>query len=153
MNESLHPHVTVATVVSNQNKFLFVREKSKGKDVLNQPAGHLELNETLIEAATRETYEETGYRVRITGYLGVSQFSSPLNGVTYIRHSFVGEIVEHDASAKLDEDILEALWLTPEELSSRPEALRSPMVKNDLQRFLDKQIFSTNMISVLCFTD
>ncbi len=54
------PHVTVACVVHAEGKFLVVEETINGKALWNQPAGHLEANETLVEAAARELWEETG---------------------------------------------------------------------------------------------
>ena len=51
------PHVTVATIVEHQSRFLMVEEKRDGRIVLNQPAGHLEANETLLQAATRRAHE------------------------------------------------------------------------------------------------
>jgi 8-oxo-dGTP pyrophosphatase MutT (NUDIX family) len=49
------PHITVATIVEHAGKFLFVEEFKAGQHVFNQPAGHLEPNETLPQAALRET--------------------------------------------------------------------------------------------------
>ena len=54
------PHVTVACVVHARGKFLVVEESINGKALWNQPAGHLEANETLLQAAKRELWEETG---------------------------------------------------------------------------------------------
>ena len=64
-------HVTVATVVEKDGKFLFVEEHTAGvtHTVFNQPAGHVESGETLIEAAIRETMEETGHEVSIDALL------------------------------------------------------------------------------------
>ncbi len=56
------PHVTVACVVHAEDKFLIVEETINGKALWNQPAGHLEANETLLQAAERELWEETGIR-------------------------------------------------------------------------------------------
>ena len=64
-----NPHITVACVLKRLDKFLFVRERIEGRTVYNQPAGHLEKNETLIEAAKRETLEETGWEIEVTGFL------------------------------------------------------------------------------------
>ena len=83
-----NPHITVAVVLKRQDKFLFVRERIEGRTVYNQPAGHLEKNETLIEAAKRETLEETGWEIQVTGFLGVYQYVSKSSGICYIRHSF-----------------------------------------------------------------
>ena len=82
------PHVTVATVVFRQEagdsdgKYLLVFEKSEGQMVYNQPAGHLEAGETLAEAAIRETVEETGWKIKPTGLLNITLYTSPRNGVT-----------------------------------------------------------------------
>lgn len=65
------PHITVATIVEDNGRFLMVEELKHGRVVLNQPAGHLDPNETLTEAAVRETLEETGWDVEPTGVLGI----------------------------------------------------------------------------------
>ena len=61
------PDVTVATVVVRDGRLLVVEERVNGALVLNQPAGHLEPDESLVDAALRETREETGWDVRLTG--------------------------------------------------------------------------------------
>jgi len=58
MSQVWRPHVTVATVIERDGKFLFVEELAGQGSVLNQPAGHWEANESLVEAAARETLEE-----------------------------------------------------------------------------------------------
>lgn len=63
--------MTVATVVPRDGRLLLVEERVRGALVLNQPAGHLEPGESLIEAAARETLEETGWEVVISHLVGV----------------------------------------------------------------------------------
>ena len=82
------PHVTVATVIENAGRFLLVEEWSSGQLVYNQPAGHLDPGETLLEAAVRETFEETGWQVELTGIVGSCLYKAPLNGETYYRTTF-----------------------------------------------------------------
>lgn len=65
------PHITVATIVEDNGRFLLVEEFKAGRHVFNQPAGHLEANETLLEAALRETLEETAWDVELTGIVGI----------------------------------------------------------------------------------
>ena len=71
------PDVTVATVVVRDGRLLMVEETVGGQQVLNQPAGHLEPDESLQDAACRETLEETGWEVRLTGFVGAYQWKAP----------------------------------------------------------------------------
>ncbi len=121
------PHVTVATVVPREGTFLFVEEKSAHGLVLNQPAGHLEADESLIEAALRETLEETGWTVRMSSFLGIYQWTAP-DGFHFVRVAFAAEPVSHDPSRKLDEGIVRALWLSPDQFQAQAQRHRSPMV-------------------------
>ncbi|MEY8263376.1 MAG: NUDIX hydrolase [Bermanella sp.] len=121
------PHSTVATIIEKDGKLLFVEELDAGQLVYNQPAGHLEENESLIAAAVRETQEESAYLCEITGYLGLYTYTAASNGVTYHRHCFVGKALSYDAQATLDEGIRGIRWLTPQELIASNKA-RSPLV-------------------------
>ena len=140
------PHVTVATVVEKNGKFLFVEEESSGQKVLNQPAGHLEPNESLIEAAIRETLEETGWHVSITGLLCIGLYTSPNNGVTYHRTTFIGQAEQHDQDAKLDDGIIQALWLAPDEVAKYPSRPRSPLVMEAVHQYLDQSAYPLSIV-------
>lgn len=96
--------------------------------VYNQPAGHLESGESLFEAAVRETREETGWLVDLQGVLNFTLFTSPINGVSYYRTTFLAKAVEEIANARLDEGIEAAVWLTYDEILRRRQQLRSPVV-------------------------
>lgn len=142
------PHTTVATIVEREGKFLMVQEKSGGRLVYNQPAGHLEANETLLEAACRETLEETAWRVRLEKFLGVYQYTSPLNGITYIRHCFVASAIEPQTEQALDPDIVDALWLSLEQLEAcEPTELRSPLVLEVLRDYLAGKAYPLHVIA------
>jgi 8-oxo-dGTP pyrophosphatase MutT (NUDIX family) len=121
------PHVTVATLVERDNLYLLVYEEADGRKVFNQPAGHLEPNETLIEAAIREALEETAWHIKLTGVVGVNLYTAPSNNITYFRTTFIGEAISHDAYRRLDKGIIDAVWLTYEEIVARKDQLRSPM--------------------------
>ena len=131
-----HAHVTVATIVEDQGRFLFVEEIKGGKAVLNQPAGHLEPNETLRQAAVRETFEETGWDVELTGLVGIYLYTAPSNGVTYQRVCFSARPVRHHPGRALDEGIVAARWYSRTELAEQPERWRSELVPRCVDDYL-----------------
>ena len=134
--ERFTPHVTVAIVVERDGMFLLVEETSGGKTVLNQPAGHLEKDESLLDAAVRETLEETGWAVDITHLIGIQLYRAPSNGVTYLRATFSANPLER-RTEKLDDGIIAAHWLTESDIRSREAQLRSPLVLQAVEAYLD----------------
>jgi 8-oxo-dGTP pyrophosphatase MutT (NUDIX family) len=123
------PDVTVATVVVRDGRLLCVEEHANGRGlVINQPAGHLEPDESLQEAALRETLEETGWDVRLTAFIGAYQWMAPETNRHYLRFAFAAEPVRHDPQRPLDDGIVQALWLTPSELLEARDRHRSPLV-------------------------
>ena len=122
------PHITVATVVERDGRYLVVEECPHGSSVLNQPAGHLEGGESLPDGAAREALEETGYRIRPTHLLGLYVWTSPNNGATYFRICFTGEVLEKVEGYAIDKDIQAVHWYTLDELRERRDMLRSPLV-------------------------
>lgn len=128
-----YAHVTVATIVKKDDTFLLVHEQTDNGEKYNQPAGHLEPNETLYEAAIRETKEETGWDVELTGLVRVNQYTAPSNGVTYLRVTFLAHPTSFNENAKLDEGIIEAKWLQLEEIKQLGNQLRSPLVLSDIE--------------------
>ena len=121
------PDVTVATVVVRDGRLLCVEERANGQLVINQPAGHLEPDESLIEAAVRETREETGWNVRVTHIVGAYQWKAK-TGRHYLRFAFAAEPLDEIPGATLDEGIVRALWLAPDELQALAARHRSPLV-------------------------
>ncbi len=121
-------HLTVAAVIPQREHFLCVEELCDGRAVINQPAGHVEAGESLVEAVVRETYEETGWRVAPVWFLGITIYRSPQDGITYYRHSFVCEPLAQEVKRPPDPGIQRALWLNFAELQASTTQLRSPMV-------------------------
>lgn len=123
------PRVTVATVVFDGERYLLVEEVAEaGTPVLNQPAGHLEPGESLVQAAVRETLEESGWHVTIEALLGASLLTNPVTGITYYRTSFLARPDRHDPARGLDPGILGPRWLRYEEITENPSRLRSESV-------------------------
>ena len=132
-----NPHITVATVIEKDQQFLMVEEWVNGQLVLNQPAGHLEPDETLLEAAYRETLEETAWQVDISAVLGLALYKAPGNGVTYYRTTFIGAALRHFPERELDKDIENVLWMSIEQLQQNRHRLRSPLVLKTLEKYLN----------------
>lgn len=137
------PHVTVAAIIHREGKFLLVEETENNKIVVNQPAGHLENNETLIEAVVRETLEETRWDFIPKYISGIFQWKH--NNDTYLRFCFVGDIVKEHKNLELDSGILRTLWLTETELR-KSENLRSPLVIKSIEDYLAGNKFPLSLI-------
>ena len=129
------PAVTVATIVERDGRFLVVEEETRAGRRLNQPAGHLESGETSPEAAVRETLEETGWRVVPTHLVGIYTWSAPDNGATFVRFAYAARAESHDPGRPLDDGIVQALWLSHDELVARRAAHRSPLVLRCVEDF------------------
>ncbi len=145
---SWQPHITVATVVEDQGRFLLVEELAEGRHVFNQPAGHLEADESLLEAALRETLEETGWEVELTAVTGIYLYTAPSNGVTYQRVCFAARPLRHHPERPLDEGIIGPRWLTREELQAQPEKWRSHLVARCIDDYLAGERFPLSLIRV-----
>ena len=59
------PNVTVAGIIERDGRFLLVEEHTSQGIKLNQPAGHLEPGESLIDAVKREVLEETAFNFEV----------------------------------------------------------------------------------------
>ena len=130
-----NPEVTVAAIVERDNRFLMVEERISGRLVLNQPAGHLEDGETLVDAVIRETREETAWRLRPEALVGTYLWRAP-DGRSFLRFAFCGSVDDHHAQQPLDAGIQRALWISNEQLLAQASRLRSPMVLRCVHDFL-----------------
>lgn len=104
--------------------------------MINQPAGHLESGESLIDAVIRETQEETAWLFKPTALIGIYRWQHPLHGDTYMRFCFTGDAIKFDKSQPLDDDIHQALWLNQAQLKKRHADVRSPLVLDCLNDYL-----------------
>lgn len=125
------PHVTVATLVHAQGQLLVVEEFVDGKATLNQPAGHLEADETLQQAARRELREETGIDATPQHFIGIQQWIAPDN-TPFVRVLFSLDLPEMLPTAPQDSDISRCLWLPPQAIVQAGN-LRSPLVAESVR--------------------
>jgi len=140
------PHVTVATIVCKEKQFLMVEEDIRGKSELNQPAGHLESGESLLEAACRETFEETAYRIQLVHLIGIYQWTSPLSHKEFIRFCFSGEVISHVPEQPLDSGIIAAHWFSHEQILERSAQLRSPMIIQSIGDYLSGITYPLSLV-------
>lgn len=141
------PHVTVAAVVERDGKFLLVEEHTEDGIRYNQPAGHLECRESLIDAVIRETLEETGYHFRPKALVGVYNWRNEARDMTYLRFAFAGDVIGHEAGRALDEGIIAAHWLTPDEIRARREQHRSPLIVRCMEDCLAGRRYPLELIA------
>jgi len=143
------PNVTVAAIIEKDGKFLLVEEETADGVMFNQPAGHLENGETLLDGVKRETWEETAHRFEPTGLLGVYHWKHPKKDITYLRFAFTGNDLGHDPAQQLDEGILRAVWMTPDEVRATQDRHRSPQVLTCIELYLAGQRFPLSVLTHL----
>jgi len=141
------PSVTVAAVIEREGEFLLVEERAEGRVVYNQPAGHWEPGETLVDGCAREVLEESGYRFKPTEVLGFFTWQHPQTGTTFVRIAFTGELLGHEADRPLDKEIIRAVWLTPEALRAESAKHRSPLVMACIERYLSGKRYPLDVIA------
>ena len=137
--DQFKPNTTVAVVVVCKNKFLLVEEIENNKVVFNQPAGHIEAEENLINAAKRELEEETGLILNPEYLSGIYYFLRPELNLYYLRFCFVVHVDEELETTPQDDDITACHWFTLAEIESRAAQLRSPMVLDCVKDYLSGQ--------------
>jgi ADP-ribose pyrophosphatase YjhB (NUDIX family) len=148
------PSATVAAIIEQNGKFLLVEEHTPEGLRLNNPAGHLDQGEGLIEACAREALEETMHTFEPTDLIGVytSRFIRPAQGsrlkqdVTYLRFAFCGALGPLQPERKLDTGIVRTLWLTPDEIRASSDRHRSPLVVSCMEDYLTGRRFPLNLI-------
>ncbi len=143
------PHVVVACVVERDGRFLIVEEQVNGQLLLNQPAGHWEQNESLIDAAKREALEETRWEVAPTDLLGLYHFDPPGLGYGFLRVAFAATALRERPELPLDAGIQRALWMTRGEIAASGARHRSPMVLRCVDDFLAGKRYPLDFIAHL----
>ena len=145
----LKPEITVASVIERDNRFLLVEEETEYGVLLNQPAGHLEANETLVEAAVRETLEETACELIPRALVGVYLLQYNLKNdekVSFLRFTFTGDIGLKQ-NRTLDPDILRTVWMTYDEIAACPEKHRSSLVLKSIDDYRNGQRMPLSVLS------
>jgi len=133
---TFRPDVTVAAIAERDGRFLLVEEHIGSRLVLNQPAGHLEDGESLLEAVRRETLEESAWHFAPTSLVGVYLWKQPENGRSFIRVAVSGSVTHHEPQRRLDRGIERTLWLPRDQIVAKSARLRSPLVLRCIDDYL-----------------
>jgi 8-oxo-dGTP pyrophosphatase MutT (NUDIX family) len=138
--------LTVAAIAEADGRFLFVQERAARRVVLNQPAGHVEPGESLLDAVVRETREETGRSFIPQAVTGIYQWQGPA-GRMILRIAFAGLVDEQSPEARLDRAIIRTLWLDRGQLAARLPEHRSPLVPLCVDDYLRGARYPLEMLS------
>lgn len=141
------PNVTVAAVVEQDGKFLLVEEETTRGALYNQPAGHLEPDESLLASVIRETLEETAHHFVPRALLGVYHYRYHPSNITYMRFAFTGDVAGREAGRKLDTGIIRALWMTADEIRASRARHRTPLVLRCVEDYLSGRRYPLDLIT------
>lgn len=131
------PHLTVAAVAERDGRFLLVEERVGDETVFNQPAGHVDADESLTQGCVREILEETTWDFKPEALVGVYQYHVPDSSHMYLRFAFCGRLIRENPERELDDTIIRAVWMTRDEIAALEEhQRRSPMVLQCVDDYL-----------------
>lgn len=130
------PHATVAAVAEQSGRFLLVEELIDGRLLLNQPAGHLDEDESLLDAVVRETREESAWDFEPSALIGLYLWKEPSGQSTFLRAAFAGHCRQHHPEQALDTGVQRAVWMSREDIIAAQDRLRSPLVLRCIDDYL-----------------
>jgi 8-oxo-dGTP pyrophosphatase MutT (NUDIX family) len=143
------PNTTVAAIIEQNGKFLLVEENTDRGNRFNQPAGHLEDGETLLQAVIRETMEESAYEFMPEALLGIYHWKHPHNDTTYLRFAFIGKVGVNYPMQELDVGIVQAVWMGIDEIRDKAGLMRSPQVITCLEDYLAGKRYPLEVVTHL----
>jgi len=148
MDTRWKPNVTVAGIIEKDGRFLLVEEDTPEGLRLNNPAGHLEIGESPVQACIREVLEETAYPFIPSSLLGIylSRTRHQDKDLTYLRIAFCGQVGNPDSARMLDQGIVRALWLDAQDIRGSTALHRSPLVLQCMEDFLLGQRFPLSLV-------
>lgn len=144
------PNTTVAGIVERNGKFLMIEERTRDGLRLNQPSGHLNQGESLLQAVEREVLEESGHVVQASAGVGIYMcryvHDATDTDITYLRITFVCRSLSVEPDRVLDKGVVRVLWLTAAEIRARADFHRSPAVMQSIDDYLRGKRFPLELI-------
>ncbi len=142
------PHVVVAAVIEQDGKFLLVEEETDSGILFNQPAGHLEEGESLLDAVRREVFEETAHHFEPEALIGIYRWQHPRKRQrTYLRFAFTGVVTGYDPTSPLDTGILRAVWMSQMEIEALAHRHRSPLILDCIRDYRNGQRYPLDLLT------
>ncbi|MEZ9823098.1 NUDIX hydrolase [Shewanella sp. 10N.286.45.A1] len=146
MVERYKPNTTVACVIEANGKYLLVEELIEGKIEYNQPAGHLEANESIIDACIREVKEETGLEIKPQALVSIYQFTAT-EKLAFVRYTFCATLDDCLESKPIDPVINCTKWLTFSEITALKPQLRSPLVLKSIEDYQNNKRYPLEILN------
>ena len=115
--------IVVGGIIEKDGKYLLVKEnRGRWKGTWNLPAGCLEDQESIIEGACREVFEETGCSVEPVGIVDIlNRIYDDMNIISFL---FDMKLKDENISFD-DKEIAEANWFTYDEITRMKDQLRA----------------------------
>lgn len=140
------PHVTVAAIIERENRFLLVEEHTSNGLAFNQPAGHLEPGESLLNAVQREVNEETAWQFSPDYITAIQLWRKTPGSPSFLRVCFAGQCHDFQAGQALDDGIIATHWFTRDEIATRKKSLRSPLVLSTIDQYIQGEHYPLNLL-------
>jgi mutator protein MutT len=129
----LNHKVVAATIPEDKGRVLLTRraiQPARGKWVF--PSGFVDWGEPVEDAAVRETWEETGLKVDLSGLVGVYSYpGTPIVIVVYRARVIEGEVRTCSENDRVE-------WVVPAEIPW--EELAFPSTEAALRDFLSRRV-------------
>ena len=153
MSNRFKPNATVAVIIEHEDKFLMVEELNEDQDnkpVFGMPAGHIEAKESIIEAASREAFEECGCEIELTALVGIYDYVK--NDETIERFCFAAKIKEipsHLEAQDPDHEIMNVRWYSQQEIYEKRNSWRTRLVGLCMDDYLAGKRYPLDLIKVV----
>ena len=129
---------TGAVLVDERKRIYLIKEEDKnkiGKGRWNLPGGSIDEGESLVESVQRETFEETGYKLKVGSIVGI--YHCTKGGVNWLYIVFGAKVIKGKRSAVIDKSVKKWKWFERDEFLEMDTSL---MVHPDMKLVYKKVI-------------
>jgi len=141
----------VAVVIENGNKILLLQEEKdkvyeKSKGLWTLPVGKVNKNESLVNAALRETKEETGHDIKLSGVIGIYQLFTAEKKDQVFGVAFKGKLTKRQKSKS--PEFKKLIWINAKKILRRKMKLRKG-VKEIIKDYQKDKILPISQIKFI----